>query len=324
MADDNDEIIVSLPGSTDGVTITDPKDVKVAKTAAHADDDPLNDLKGQFANMQSRLTATQATAGQTARELADTKQRLAAAEEQVIGSQMDTVETGLSAAKAEADSAEAAYVTATEAGDFLAAARAQRRMASAEARVLRFTEAKDDLEDATKRRPAADKTPHQRAAPTHTDPVEEFTKQMSPRSAAWIKAHPDCVTDPKKNARMLAAHNLAMADDIPVDTDEYFQRIEAGIGAAPAAKVEKKTGDGTRPSSAAASAAGAQGPLNGGIDVRLTRGEATSATDGTLVWNYDDPSGKNLFKKGDPIGLAEMARRKHEGMKAGLYDRAVT
>ena len=49
--------------------------------------------------------------------------------------------------------------------------------------------------------------------------------------------------------------------------------------------------------------------------------EAASATDGTLVWNYDDPSGKNQYKKGDPIGLAEMARRKHEGQKAGLYDR---
>jgi len=53
----------------------------------------------------------------------------------------------------------------------------------------------------------------------------------------------------------------------------------------------------------------------------LTKGEAASATDGTLQWNYDDPTGQNRWKKGDVIGLAEMARRKHEGMKAGLYDK---
>ena len=59
-----------------------------------------------------------------------------------------------------------------------------------------------------------------------------------------------------------------------------------------------------------------------GTEVRLTKGEAASATDGTLVWNFPDPSGQNRWQKGDPIGLAEMARRKHEGMKAGLYDKA--
>jgi len=68
-----------------------------------------------------------------------------------------------------------------------------------------------------------------------------------------LKAHPECVTDRKLNARMLAAHNLALADDIAVDSDEYFERIEAGIK--PAGAVEKKqdakpAGDGRRPSSA--------------------------------------------------------------------------
>jgi hypothetical protein len=44
--------------------------------------------------------------------------------------------------------------------------------------------------------------------------------------------------------------------------------------------------------------------------VSLTQGEIQNATDGTLQWNYDDPSGKNRWKKGDPIGVNEMARRK--------------
>ena len=55
--------------------------------------------------------------------------------------------------------------------------------------------------------------------------------------------------------------------------------------------------------------------------MRLTKGEAQSATDGTLVYNFDDPSGHKKFKKGDPIGIEEMARRKREMKKQGLYDR---
>jgi hypothetical protein len=47
-----------------------------------------------------------------------------------------------------------------------------------------------------------------------------------------------------------------------------------------------------------------------------------AATDGTLVWNYDDPSGKAKFKKGEPIGIREMARRKSLMTKEGRYDRS--
>ena len=59
-----------------------------------------------------------------------------------------------------------------------------------------------------------------------------------------------------------------------------------------------------------------------GEQVVLTRGEQLAATDGTHVWNYDDPSGK--FKKNDPIGIREMARRKAALTKQGAYDRSYT
>ena len=58
--------------------------------------------------------------------------------------------------------------------------------------------------------------------------------------------------------------------------------------------------------------------------VRLSKGEAASATDGTLIWNYDDPSGQKRFRKGDPIGVQEMARRKLALQQAGQYDKSFT
>ena len=58
--------------------------------------------------------------------------------------------------------------------------------------------------------------------------------------------------------------------------------------------------------------------------MRLSKGEAASATDGTLTWNYDDPSGQKRFKKGDVIGVQEFARRKLALKESGQYDKSLT
>ncbi len=319
--DDNAEMVVSI--ETEGGPQV--RKVEPEKKAEPAAEDPVADLKNQFATMSQRANAAEAAAEEARQAAQQANQRAQHLETQVVGSQLDTVVTGLEAAKSEADAAEREYATAFEAGDGAAMARAQRKIANAEARILTLSGAKDDLEEAAKRRPAPADPTHRRAPQQPTDPIERFAQGMSARSAACIRSHPECVTDPKLNARMLAAHNLALADDVVVDSDEYFRRIEEGVKPV-TKKADPEPGSGRRPSApAAGGSTGGGSALNGGgIDVKLTKGEARSATDGTLVWNYDDPSGKNKFKKGEPIGLEEMARRKHYGQKAGLYDKSLT
>jgi chemotaxis protein histidine kinase CheA len=263
---------------------------------------------------------------QTARRLEEVTQELQSTKTAVTDSQLDTVASGIQAAKAEGDAAEKDYIAAFEAGDAPAMARAQRKMATAEARVQRLEEAKGDLEEIKTAKPQ--KTEARTEPRQNVDRVEQFASQMSPKSAAWIRSHPECVTDNRKNARMLAAHNLAVADDIAIDSDEYFQRIEAGVSDKQAAKVEAKPEvkpdtSGKRPMSGAASGANSSGGMNGGVnEVRLSAREVTAANDGTICHNYDDPKGK--FKKGDPIGTAEFARRKMIMKRDGLYDKSVT
>jgi hypothetical protein len=328
MAGENDDdVIVALSGdtSTTNVTAIEPKGgaQSVDFNSEDGEADPVADLKKQFGQLTGRLQTVVADQQQTAQQLHDTTQRLQRAESQVVVSQIDTVENGIAQVEADAEAAEQAYARAFEAGDGMAMARAQRLIARAETDRGKLVEAKQSLQEAAKRGPQQQREPQQqRRAPA--DPVEAVAANLSPKSAAWIRAHPECITDPKANARMMAAHNLALADDVAVDSAEYFERIEAGVKpAVKKADPKPATGDGRRPSSGAASGGAAGGGLNGGATtVKLTRGEAASATDGTLVWNYDDPSGQNRFKKGEPIGLAEMARRKHEGQKAGLYDKS--
>lgn len=324
MAGEDEDVIVSLPGNEGDVVVTKVGDGVVVKSGKAGADDPIDDLKGQFAAMTQRATAAERLVQQATDQAAQTAQRLQQVEGQVVSGQLDTVLSGLAAAEAEATGAEKDYTTAFEQGDGAAMARAQRKIAAAESRLQRLNEAKDDLEDAAKTRTT--EQPRQQPQRRTADPVEQFAQGMSSRSAAWIRSHPECVTDQKQHARMLAAHNLALVDEVEVDSDEYFRRIEEGIqpAARSAARLAPAAGDGRRPSSAAAPATGGGGALNGGTEVRLTRGEALSATDGTLVWNYDDPTPAKRFTKGDPIGLAEMARRKHEGKKAGLYDKSVS
>ena len=191
--------------------------------------------------------------------------------------QLDTVLSGIQAAEAEATTAEKEYVAADEAGDLPAKARAMRKMGAAEARIERLKEAEADLKDQTATKPTKpakrEQPPPPQQQPPSNDPIAAFTQGMSAKSTAWIRAHPDCVTDPKKNARMLAAHNLAMADDIAVDTPEYFERIEAGITpVAKKADPEPPKPVNIRPSAPVASGANAGGGMNGSGAVRETIG----------------------------------------------------
>lgn len=326
MADlDDDAVIVTLPADGDAA-IT--KIEGEAKAPIKEETDPIADLKGQFAHMTQRATTAEQAHQQTARQLEETTRELQTTKASVTESQLDTVLSGIQAAEAEAASAEKDYIAAAEAGDFAAQARAQRKMAVAEGRKLRLEEAKGDLEDTKSAKPV--QRTETRPAPRQqaSDPVEALIAngQVQPKSAAWLRAHPDCVTDPKKNARMLAAHNLAVADDIPIESDEYFRRIEAGVGATTKTepKPEPKTEtSGRRPMSGAGpNGNGGGGMSGGGTEVRLTAREVQAATDGSLVYNFDDPKGK--FKKNDVIGVQEMARRKSIMQKQGLYDKSAT
>lgn len=76
-----------------------------------------------------------------------------------------------------------------------------------------------------------------------SDPVEALAVQLTPRSAAWVRSHPEYARDTRLYQRMLAAHNLAVTDGIDVDTDDYFAAVEKtlGIGNTAAAPAEDES-----------------------------------------------------------------------------------
>ena len=80
------------------------------------------------------------------------------------------------------------------------------------------------------------------------DLIDQIAASVTPRSAAWINAHRDNLSNDKTIKKMFRAHEDAVDDGIQPDSDEYFQYIESRLGlsraddgdAAPA-KAQKRT-----------------------------------------------------------------------------------
>jgi len=102
-------------------------------------------------------------------------------------------------------------------GDHRRAAEIQKEMSGNEAKLLQLN---------TGREAMLNKPKPQVPKPVISDPVEAFASQLSARSADWVRAHPQFVTDQKLMRKMIAAHELAVADGIAADSDEYFASIE--------------------------------------------------------------------------------------------------
>jgi len=111
------------------------------------------------------------------------------------------------------------YAEAMQSGDYNRAAEIQQEMASNEAKRLQLENGKAAMESAPKQEP-----PRQ-----HADPVEALASQLTPRSAEWIRHHPEFARDQRLFNKMINAHNLAVADGIQPDTDAYFAEVESTL-----------------------------------------------------------------------------------------------
>jgi len=110
------------------------------------------------------------------------------------------------------------YSEAMSVGDYAKAAEIQETMGTNAAKLMELERGRAHMERAPK--VVAPELPR------HSDPVEELASQLSPRSADWVRRHPQCVTDPRMYQKMVAAHNLAVADGYQPDSDDYFSVIE--------------------------------------------------------------------------------------------------
>jgi hypothetical protein len=157
-----------------------------------------------------------------ARQMAEDRERQAQvhafqSQNEVSNVNLHLVNTAIQTAQQNAEIYKQRIAQAMAAGDFDAATEMQEAAASNRYKLEQLALGKQQMEQAP--RP---QMPQQRPA----DPVEALATQLTPRSAAWVRAHPEYARDQRMFQQMAAAHNLAVNSGLEPDSDAYFARVE--------------------------------------------------------------------------------------------------
>lgn len=179
-------------------------DVSALRAALARATSDADTLRGQVAERDRKITSE--TAGRiTAEEAA--------------------VDNAITAKENERDTLKARFAQLNAEGDFVAAADVQYQMAEVAADLRDYGKQKTHLAGA---REAAGKTP----------PVQPAAQQPQIPAARkkWFDAHPEFFEDKKFEARALALHAQAVADDMVPDSKEYFEFIDDGLAQAQPAR----------------------------------------------------------------------------------------
>lgn len=209
MSEKDDELEVILddaPGADDDI----PGEKKPEST-----EDVLADMKRRLAGETERANRAEATAANHANEANR-------ANVDVHEANLNLIKGAISSLSNDKAILKANYAAALDEGNHEAAAEIMSRMTETENNLRDLHAGKDALEQ--------NKPQIRKVEPTR-DPVEAMASSMdTPRAAAWIRAHPEYARDQKLTVRLLAAHNLAVTGDVPVNTDEYYDFVEKTLG----------------------------------------------------------------------------------------------
>lgn len=219
MADDKDEIEVDIETTTDKPGEQKP-DVEVVEeaSAATGTENTLAELRRQLDAEKSARLAAEAQVRANHSNLTKAAEDKRASEMQLVNGAIDTVTREIELLKSN-------YAAALANNDHSQAAELQFVMSENAAKLQQLRLGKEAMENAP--------LPNIEQVAPPVDPVEALASQLSVRSANWLRAHPECARDQRLYQKMIAAHNLAVADGVTADTDEYFQFVEQTIGIKP-------------------------------------------------------------------------------------------
>lgn len=210
MSDEDQEI--EVPTNADAAQGND-QDVAIDGQSA---EDGIAELKQRLeAEKQARLVAEQrayeyhAQAQRSGMEVQDTNLQLINGAIDKLKRENDYMKQGLRQAMSN--------------GNFDDAADIQEAMSINAAKLLQLENGRVSLE-------ARLSAPQQQPQPQSMDPVEQVAATLSPRSAAWVRSHPECITNQKMYYQMVGSHNLALSKGYAPDSDDYFDFIERELG----------------------------------------------------------------------------------------------
>jgi hypothetical protein len=212
MSDDKNEIELELENNEaqedSEIKVEAAEESPVSKKGVSLDDG-VEELRAQLTKERTaRLEAEKMAREASHREVQ--------ARGEVDDTNMQLLNGAISDVKRENTWYKSAIRDALASGEYDKAAEYNEAMATNVAKLMRLEEGKASFETRPKIEPMA----------RSSDPVEAFASQLSPRSADWIRNNPEFVTDPRLNRKMMAAHEMALADGLQADSSDYFSYIE--------------------------------------------------------------------------------------------------
>lgn len=199
---DDPEIIVEGDATTE-VVIDD----------AGGADEGVESLRAQLQSEREKREAAEARAAELATERSKDQQV-------ITDSRLLVIESTIQTKQGQKEALIKRIKEAKEAGDIDAETTAVDELQMVNIELRQATLGKDRLEQEIK-----DGT-----AKGGGDAIAAYTKDMPPRSAQWIRDHPDYVTDQDKQSDLVAAHYSALSKKLVPNSTAYFEHIEQELG----------------------------------------------------------------------------------------------
>ena len=264
---------------------------KVEAAVAESAPAPVDD---GVAELKKRLEAAEDARQRAERERNEAIQRAYKADNDKADSDLLAIQGSLERVNEQAKFLKREFSAAMAAQDYDRVAEIQEALSLNKAQALQLQTGVQSLKERPKE------------APRPLDPVEALASQLSPKSAAWVRAHPEYATNPRLTQKMVAAHNLALADGLQADTDDYFASVEDTLKLTPSrGRVEVEAEERESPFSEASGGRQRQSPA-----IPVTRNISTSGQPIKRVYRLSTEEVEAAKEMG--MTPEEYAKSKHE------------
>jgi hypothetical protein len=172
-----------------------------------------------IAELRARLQASDAARRQAEERASQAEQARAQATGAVQDARVEHLATALEGVRQSLGVLEANLAEAYAVQDFAGAARIQTQIAKAVQNEAAIEGGLEQLKNAPREQT---RTLQQQ----QYDQVEAVASQLTPNAGAWVRAHPEFVLSPAKNAKLVAAHWYAIEEGLVPDSYEYIRNVE--------------------------------------------------------------------------------------------------
>lgn len=229
---------IELPPEDSQIEVSIAEDKEAPKDGQKSNEPDEREVALSELKQQLDAARKQAAMAQQAKQQAENyarKQAEAAqyAQSEASENQYRVIINAINASEQETQNAERALADALASGDYATVAKLQSQIAKIQSRLTQFENAKAELEERAQYQQTEgrvpDPTPQYEAQPQeYLDPVEAAARTLSPKSADWIRAHPDMINHIPK---LRAAHQYAVdVKGIVSESPEYFSFLENEMG----------------------------------------------------------------------------------------------